>query len=93
MIIYKYRNFNQWAKSEDLADEMLIQAVEEMKKGLYDANLGGGLYKKRVAIQGKGKRGGFRTIVAFKREKATFFIYGFAKNIRENIAEKEKEIY
>src|SRR5579872_3220332 len=93
MTIYKYRNFHLWAKSENLTDEMLTQAVDEMKNGLFDVNLGGGLYKKRVAMQGKGKSGGFRTLIAFKHEKAAFFIYGFAKNVRENITEKEKEVY
>jgi hypothetical protein len=49
-----------------------------MEKGLFDANLGGHLYKRRVTVGGKGKRGGVRTLLAF-------FIYGFAKNTRANI--------
>lgn len=60
---------------------------------LYEANLGSGLYKKRVALLGKGKSGGYRTLVAFKKEKNAFFVYGFAKRVRENINEREKKLY
>ena len=62
-----------------------------MKKGLYDADLGGGLFKKRVARTGKGKRGGFRTLVATNKGDKWFFVFGFAKNERDNINKKEKE--
>jgi hypothetical protein len=34
-----------------------------MTEGLFDADLGGGLFKKRIARQGQGKSGGFRTLV------------------------------
>ena len=52
---------------------------------------GGHLYKKRIAIDGKGKRGSLRTIVAFKKEDKAFFVYGYAKNSIENITEAELE--
>lgn len=93
MEIFKHRSFHQWATSEDLMDHTLKKAIEEMKKGLYEANLGSGLYKKRIALSGKGKRGGYRTLIAFKEEKRAFFIYGFAKNVCDNISESEKTIY
>lgn len=93
MRVFKYRAFRQWAKFEKLNDSSLKNAVEEMDKGLFDANLGGGLYKKRVAKAGKGKRGGYRTILAFKQNDRAFFMYGFAKNERDNINIKEEMIY
>lgn len=93
MEIYKHRLFHRWAKSEDLTDAILKHAIDEMKKGLYEANLGSGLYKKRLAISGKGKRSGYRILIAFQQEEKAFFIYGFAKNARENINESEKKIY
>ena len=62
MKIYKHRNFHQWAKSEGLTDGALKKAIKEMENGLFEANLGSGLYKKRVALLGKGKSGGFRVI-------------------------------
>jgi len=62
-----------------------------MSAGLYDADLGGGLLKKRIARPGQGKRGGFRTLVASNKRNRWFFIYGFPKNERSNIDMNEKE--
>ena len=45
--------------------------------------------KKRMALGGKGKSRGARTIVAFNLNDKSFFIYGFAKNKRDNISEEE----
>lgn len=93
MNIFKHRIFYQWAKSECLKDETLKQAIDEIGKGLYEANLGGGLYKKRIAMPGRGKRGGYRTLVAFMDKQKAFFVYGFAKNVCANISENETKIY
>ena len=60
-----------------------------MERGLIDADLGGHVYKKRVAIQGRGKSGGVRTLIAYQVQDRAFFIYGFAKNKRANISNKE----
>jgi len=51
--------------------------------------LGGFVYKKRVSIHGRGKRSGARTLIAFKREDKAFFMYGFAKNQRDDIGDNE----
>jgi hypothetical protein len=56
--------FARWARKEGVTDRALRVAVAEMESGLVDARLGGGLFKKRVALPGGGKRGGARTIVA-----------------------------
>jgi hypothetical protein len=39
-----------------------------MAAGLIDADLGGGVLKKRVGLAGRGKRGGVRTLVATNRQ-------------------------
>ncbi|TVP11812.1 type II toxin-antitoxin system RelE/ParE family toxin [Shewanella sp. KCT] len=88
--IFKTPDFANWAENEGVADEALISAVKEMEDGLMDANLGGSVYKKRVARNGQGKSGGFRTLIAFKGLNNSFFLYGFAKNERDNISKKEK---
>lgn len=62
-----------------------------MKSGLYDADLGGGVFKKRIARPGKGKRGGFRTLVASNKGSRWVFMYGFPKNERSNIDKVEEE--
>lgn len=93
MRIFKHRSFNQWAKSEGIADSTLKEAIEEMQNGLYEGALGSGLYKKRVALPGKGKSRSYRTLVAFRKETIAFFVYGFAKNVRANIDESEEKTY
>jgi hypothetical protein len=70
-------------------DESLLAAVEEMDAGLIDAELGGHVVKKRVALTGRGKRGGARTLVVYQQDDKAFFVYGFAKNERANISAKE----
>lgn len=83
--VYVVRWFRQWMGKQGLKDWQLCAAVMEMSRGLFDAALGGGLYKKRVARCGAGKRGGYRTLVASKRDGRWFFVYGFAKNSLANV--------
>jgi len=87
--ILKISTFERWQKKTDLADHALRQAVVEMEQGLIDADLGGGVVKKRVARTGGGKRGGYRTILATNRQDMWIFLYGFEKNERDNITYQE----
>jgi hypothetical protein len=89
MRVFKSKWFEKWATGEGLNDETLLAAVAEMEDGLIDARLGGHVVKKRVALPGRGKRGGSRTLVAYRKDDKAFFVYGFAKNERENISSKE----
>jgi len=89
MRAFKIKAFAKWASGEGLSDDALASAVVEMEKGLIDAKLGGQVVKKRVALPGRGKRGSTRTLVAFRQGNKAFFIYGFAKNERANISDKE----
>ena len=68
----------------------LCAAVCEMRVGLYAADLGGGLLKKRIARPGEGKRGGFRTLVATNKGTRWVFVCGFPKNERSNIDQDEE---
>jgi hypothetical protein len=90
MEVYKTRWFDRWARKQGLEDLRLCAAVREMVAGLYDADLGGGLVKKRIARPGKGKSGGFRTLIATNKGDRWIFVYGFPKNERSNI-EKDEE--
>ena len=87
---FKTRAFARWARKEGVTDRALLVAVTEMEAGLIDARLGGGLFKKRVALPGGGKSGGARTIVAGNFRDRWIFLYGFAKNERDNIDQKEE---
>jgi hypothetical protein len=91
MIIYKTRWFDRWAHKQGLDDLTLCSAVREMIAGLYDADLGGGLLKKRIARPGRGKSTGFRTLIATNRGDRWIFVYGFPKNERSNIDKTEAE--
>lgn len=91
MAIYKTRWFNRWARKQGLDDLSLCAAVREMAAGLYEADLGSGLIKKRIARSGQGKRGGFRTLVATNKGDRWFFLFGFPKNERSNIDKDEEE--
>ena len=53
------------------------------------ADLGGGVIKQRIARAGQGKSGGFRTLIVFKAGYLAFFVHGFAKKDRDNIAAGE----
>ena len=89
MRVFKTKGFQRWAAREGLSDEALRAAVTEMEDGLIDAKLGGYVVKKRVALPGRGKRGGSRTLVVYQQADKAFFVYGFAKNERANISDKE----
>ncbi|NBT69255.1 MAG: type II toxin-antitoxin system RelE/ParE family toxin [Betaproteobacteria bacterium] len=87
--VFKTRHFSRWMRKTDLIDTALCNAVEEMEQGLIDANLGGGILKKRIGYAGKGKRSGVRTLVATNKGGRWFFVFGFEKNERANIADDE----
>jgi hypothetical protein len=88
---YKTKRFAKWAKSEGLLDTDLDDAISEMERGLRGDSLGSFIFKKRVALAGRGKSGGARTIVIFKHEDVALFIYGYAKNEKANISRQEEE--
>jgi hypothetical protein len=87
--LLKDLEFARWARKERLTDEMLQHAADEIEHGLVDARLGGFLLKKRVARPGGGKRGGYRTIVAYRQGVRLVFLFGFAKNEADNITRTE----
>lgn len=85
MRVFKTKTFARWMRKEGLKDARLLTAIREMEDGHFDANLGGNVYKKRIALPGQGKRGSVRTLIAFHRGGRVFFIFGFAKKERANI--------
>jgi hypothetical protein len=89
MQIFKTKWFQRWAAREALTDSALLVAVEEIGQGLIDADLGGHVVKKRIGTRGRGKSGSVRTLLAFQLDDKAFFIYGFSKNERSNVSQKE----
>ena len=91
MAIYKTRWFDRWAGKQGINIQALCKAVREMTEGLYEADLGGGLLKKRIARPGQGKSGGFRTLIATNKGNCWVFVFGFPKNQRGNIDKDEEQ--
>jgi len=91
--VFKYTRFSRFASKEGITDHELLEVVNQLEEDQADANLGGDVYKVRVARQGEGKSGGHRVIVYFRNEYRTFFSYGFSKNDRGNINRKELKAF
>jgi hypothetical protein len=89
MRVFKTKHFSRWMRKTELTDAALCEAVAEMSRGLIDADLGGGMVKKRVGLAGRGKRGGARTLVATNKGTRWFFVFGFEKSERANITADE----
>ena len=89
MSVYKTKEFSRFARKADLGSAELLEAARAVASGQWDADLGGGVFKQRIAREGAGKSGGFRTIILFKVGGHSFFVHGFAKNEKANITPKE----
>lgn len=91
--VYKNRWFAKFASREGISDAALVAAIDRASRGLIDADLGGGLIKQRVAREGGGKSGGYRTLVFFRHEERAIFAFGFAKSARDNLSAIELRTY
>ena len=92
MRVFKNKWFNRWARGEDVSDSALYTAAVEIVAGRYDADLGGCLFKKRLARKSSGRRGGYRAILGYKKPNSEriIFLYAFAKSDRANLSDKEE---
>ena len=87
--IFLLKAFSRFQRKERIDDSALRESVARIEAGAADADLGGGLFKQRLARTGQGKSGGYRTIIAVRRGERAFFLFGFAKNDRDNIETDE----
>ena len=87
--VFKTRSFARWSRKAQVSEKALRKAIAEMAAGLIDADLGGAVYKKRVALPGRGKSGGARILVATRKSSRWFLLYGFGKNEQANIDDRE----
>ena len=85
MRVFRTKWFATFCRQEGIEVEALLEAIDRAERGLFDADLGGGLIKQRVARVNDGRSGGFRTIVAFRALDRAVFVYVFAKNVSGNI--------
>ena len=77
--VFKLKTFDRWARKV-IGDGALCVAAREIERGLFEADLGGGVCKKRVPILGQGKSGSTRTLVAKKHLDAIYFLAGREKS-------------
>lgn len=87
--VFASKGFVRFARKSGLTDAYLCSAARDIQAGRIDADLGGGLYKQRVARKNEGKSGGFRTIVMFHSGTYCIFVYGFAKKDKADITQRE----
>jgi hypothetical protein len=83
------KHFAKWASRQRLPEHELAAALSEVQAGVFEANLGGHLFKKRIRFEGQGKSGGGRTIICYKKDQLAIFLHGFAKNEKEKLSQKE----
>lgn len=89
--------FSRWARDEGISDETLLSEIEKADQGNTDASLGNDVYKIRIARQGQGSSGGYRTIVGLKRGDKAFYLHGWDKkqdypNINKNFEKSLKAL-
>jgi hypothetical protein len=69
-----------FSRRTDLSDQALHDAATEIQQGLYEADLGSGVVKKRVAYPGRGKSGSTRVLVAIRVKGLVIFLTGRDKS-------------
>jgi hypothetical protein len=87
------KQFDKWISKQEIQNNELKNALNELELGNFDANLGTHLFKKRVRFICKGKRSSGRTIICYKRDDRAIFIHGFAKKEKDNLSAKELLIF
>jgi hypothetical protein len=60
---------------------------------LIDADLGIGLIKQRIAREGGGKSGGYRSILILRSGEQAIFVFAFAKSDKANLSTAELKVY
>ncbi len=93
MRIFLNKSFQRFANKESIDIDSLCLAVQRADAGQVDADLGGGVIKQRIARSNEGKSGGYRSIILYRSETLAFFVYGYAKNERDNITADELKAF
>ena len=91
--LFKTKWFTRFADKEGIDDAKLIETVKSIENGLIDADYGGGVIKQRIARDGGGKSGGYRSVVAFRSDTRSIFMFAFPKSVQDNLSIVEKREY
>lgn len=90
MRVFKSKKFAKFAEKEKISDTKLYEVANNMASGKIDADLGGYVFKQRIAREGRGKSGGYRVIILYRVESRLFFVHGFSKSDEDNITEEQE---
>ena len=83
--VFGNKPFLRFARKFGASDRDLWEAFQEEP----DADLGGQVFKFRLARAGEGTSGGARTIVAMRRNQRIVMMFGFEKKDTANISAKD----
>lgn len=83
--VFGNKPFMRFARKFGISGQELWSA----SRGGPDADLGGGVFKFRLAREGQGSSGGARLIVAMKKGERIVMMFGFEKKDMANIDTKE----
>ena len=89
MRVFKLKGFARFCRKSGIDDASLLLVVRAIDAGIIDADLGGEVFKQRIARQGQGKSGGYRTVLLMRQGHRVLFVKGFAKKDRDNISDRE----
>jgi hypothetical protein len=87
--VFALKGFVRFARRMHVPEAALWKTV----LSLPDADLGGGLYKFRIARPGEGARGGGRALIALRVGSRAVLMFGWEKKDMENIGSRELKIY
>jgi hypothetical protein len=87
--VFASKPFMRFARRFGIDDETLWKTVN----GTCDADLGGGVFKYRLARQGEGASGGARALIAMKVGHRAVLMFGFEKKGMANIGPDEPREY
>jgi len=89
MVIYIHKRLDRMFDKFGIGDIELCTVASEIMHGNFEADLGGGVKKKRIPLHA-GKSGGVRSVVFFKREGNLFFYGGSTNGKRHMQRGKQK---
>lgn len=77
-------------KEKSVNKNDLIEAADDVVEEIYEANLGGNLFKKRISnTSNQGKSSGSRIILGYQEGNNFYYLHVFNKNDKGNISIKE----
>lgn len=87
--IFVTEDFHDFMTASKLSEKDILKSAHELANGLFDADLSGNIYKKRIAPTGRSKSGFGRALIAFRFDERIFFMAGWEK---KNVPKSGREI-